>query len=88
MALDTTYHFFSMCCFCGKHTCSNFSGDSFFKDKTNARGAFALRFSGAIAVNMDIVALLLFIYSKVLSKKEFAKNMEKTKISISTKLTV
>jgi len=37
---------------------------------------------------MNIIALLLFIYSKVLTQEEFTKYAEKTKISISTKLTV
>ncbi|ADQ07696.1 methyl-accepting chemotaxis sensory transducer [Caldicellulosiruptor hydrothermalis 108] len=58
------------------------------KIKPLPEDALALRVSGAIAINMNIIALLLFIYSKVLNQEEFTKYAEKTKISISTKLTV
>ncbi|ADQ41011.1 methyl-accepting chemotaxis sensory transducer [Caldicellulosiruptor acetigenus I77R1B] len=58
------------------------------KIKPLPEDAFALRVSGAIAINMNIIALLLFIYSKALTQEEFTKYAEKTKISISTKLTV
>ncbi|WAM35645.1 methyl-accepting chemotaxis protein [Caldicellulosiruptor acetigenus] len=58
------------------------------KIKPLPEDVLALRVSGAIAINMNIIALLLFIYSKVLTQEEFTKYAEKTKISISTKLTV
>jgi len=43
------------------------------KIKPLPEDALALRVSGAIAINMNIITLLLFIYSKVLTQEEFTK---------------
>ncbi|ANQ53183.1 chemotaxis protein [Thermosipho sp. 1063] len=50
--------------------------------------ALALRLSGAIAINVNIVALFLLLYSRVLNFEEIKENFDKFKIGISTKVLI
>ncbi|ABR29925.1 chemotaxis protein [Thermosipho melanesiensis] len=80
--------FSSIALFIGNFLAASFVGIFATKIRELPLETLALRLSGAIAINVNIIAVFLVMYSKFMDLKEVKKYFDKFKLGISTKVMV